>query len=385
MSSVEVAVGYPPAAEAFWVAQAELATGRFGDEALERMMPAVARLSDLFTTERPSQVFPDYFAETELLAAYGVFFLPQSFTRTSLALSQLVGLRGWRPRSACPAILDLGAGPGSCGVAAAYRLQSLGFPEVKLTAVDKSPSALASLEEFAPALLTKACTVRTRVGDAARPESWPDGRYDLIIAGFVFNEMPQLTPAAQLEWLEALRDRLQPGGAILILEPALRTTSERLQRLSDAVVATGLLHRLGPQLDHHPDPHLVRGEHWSHEARAWVAPPATAFVNRRLYRDLREVRFSFAAFTDTAPAPLPAGLARLVSDVQIIKGLLRFIAVRAGQLEAVEVPTRGLAKHAVKLLAASFKQGDVVRYPQPAAPKIRLANPSELEFFWIQS
>ena len=119
MSPTDSSIAYPAEAEAFWVGQAELVSEKLGDEALERMTPAVAHLSDLFTTERPDKKFPDYFADPRLLAAYGVFFVPQSFTRTSIALAQTCGLRGWKPSSQIPAILDLGSGPGSCGVAAA--------------------------------------------------------------------------------------------------------------------------------------------------------------------------------------------------------------------------------------------------------------------------
>lgn len=381
MSPAEAALAYPAEAEAFWVGQAEAAAGKTGEEALERMTPAVAHLSDLFTTERPDRKFPDYFADDRLLAAYGVFFLPQSFTRTSFALAQACGLRGWRPASAAPAILDLGSGPGSCGVAAAHRLRQAGFAEVSLCGVDKSPSALAAMESFARATLGAAVTTKTRIGDAARPETWPAGRFDLIVAGFVLNEMPQLDQAALLRWFGELQARLAPGGLILVLEPALRVTAERLQRLSDAV-ASGVMTRIAPELDARPDPQLGPGEHWSHETRAWEAPASAAFVNRHLHRDLREVRFSFAAFSDAPLTALPAGLSRLVSDVQIIKGLLRFVTVREGELEAVEVPTRGLSKHDVKRLAAAFGRGDVIRHPHPAAAKLRLANHAELEVFW---
>ncbi|MFM2211389.1 MAG: hypothetical protein RL639_583 [Verrucomicrobiota bacterium] len=374
-------LAYPESAEAFWVGQAELAAERVGDEALERMTPAVAHLSDLFTTERPDRKFPDYFADPRLLAAYGVFFLPQSFTRTSFALAQICGLRGWRPSTAAPAILDLGCGPGSCGVAAAHRLRQAGIGGIRLTGVDKSPSALAAMESFGRDVLGTDATVRTRIGDAGRPDTWPEGRFDLIVAGFVLNEMPQLDAPALLRWFGELKARLAPGGLILILEPALRITAERLQRLSDAV-AGGEMTRIAPELDALPDPQLGAGEHWSHETRAWDAPASTEFVNRHLHRDLREVRFSFAAFSDASLAPLPTGLARLISDVQIIKGLLRFITIREGRIESVEVPTRGLSKHEVKKLAARFGRGDIVRHPHPAAPKLRLANHEELEVFW---
>jgi SAM-dependent methyltransferase len=345
------------------------------------MTPAVAHLSDLFTTERPDRKFPDYFADPRLLAAYGVFFLPQSFTRTSFALAQICGLRGWRPSTATPAILDLGCGPGSCGVAAAHRLRRLGIGGIQLTGVDKSPSALAAMESFGREVLGADAIVRTRIGDAARPDTWPEGRFDLIIAGFVLNEMPQLDAAALLRWFGELKARLAPGGLILILEPALRVTAERLQRMSD-VIAAGEMTRIAPELDALPDPQLGAGEHWSHETRAWEAPASTEFVNRHLHRDLREVRFSFAAFSDASLAPLPPGLGRLISDVQIIKGLLRFITIREGRIESVEVPTRGLSKHEVKKLAARFGRGDIIRHPHPPAPKLRLANHGELEVFW---
>lgn len=381
MSPTEEHLAYPEAAEAFWIGQAELAAERVGDEALERMTPAVAHLSDLFTTERPDHKFPDYFADARLLAAYGVFFLPQSFTRTSFALAQACGLRGWRPSSPSPLILDLGCGPGSCGVAAAHRFRQLGLGTPQLTGVDKSPSALAAMESFGRAVLGSETAVRTRIGDASRPETWPEGRYDLIVAGFVLNEMPALDSAALLRWFGELKARLAPGGLILILEPALRVTAERLQRLSDSV-ATDVMTRIAPELDALPDPQLGSGEHWSHETRAWKAPASTEFVNRHLHRDLREVRFSFAAFTDADVKPLAPGLSRLISDVQIIKGLLRFITLREGRIESVEVPTRGLSKHEVKKLAARFGRGDVVRHPHPPAPKLRLAKHEDLEVFW---
>jgi len=381
MSPTDSSIAYPAEAEAFWVGQAELVSEKLGDEALERMTPAVAHLSDLFTTERPDKKFPDYFADPRLLAAYGVFFVPQSFTRTSIALAQTCGLRGWKPSSQIPAILDLGSGPGSCGVAAAYRLRQAGSKKINLYGVDKSPSALASMESFARATLGEDVETKTRIGDASRPETWPEGPFDLIVAGFVVNEMPQLDHAALLRWFGELKARLVPGGLILILEPALRITSERLQKLSDDIAA-GEMTRIAPELDALPDPQLGPGEHWSHETRAWKAPASTEFVNRHLHRDLREVRFSFAAYSDAPLTPLPLGLSRLISDVQIIKGLLRFITIREGAIESVEVPTRGLSKHEVKKLAATFGRGDIVRHPHPAAPKLRLSNHEELRVFW---
>lgn len=370
--------GYPELAERFWVRQAEAATELTGDAALERLMPSVARLSDLFTTERPDKSFPDYFADASLLAGYGVFFLPQSFTRTSFALSYAIDFRGWRAPQDRPRILDLGSGPGSCGVSVAHRLLADGARRVSLHALDKSPSALVALETFAESVLGDQVDVSTRVGDASRPAAWPEETFDVIVAGFVLNELKELDADGMLRWVADLKRRLHPDGLLIILEPALRVTAERLQRLSDRVAAEGLLKRLGPDLDALPCPQLAQGLHWTHEARRWSAPASTEFVNRKLHRDLREVRFSFALFSNQATPPLDPAAVRVVSDVQIIKGMLRFIGIQQGALQTVEVPTRGLSKHDVKALAETFERGDIIAHAQVPAPRVRLSGVAEL-------
>ncbi len=373
---------YPAAAEAFWVAQAEAATQLRGDEALERLTPHVAKLSDLFTTERPDKSFPDYFADPALLAGYGVFFLPQSYTRTAFALSYAMDFRGWRPPTDRARILDLGSGPGSCGVSVARRLLDAGAHRVSLHALDKSASALVALEAFAAETLGPAVDVSTRIGDASRPNSWPEETFDVIVAGFVMNELKELDADGLMRWIGDLKRRLHPDGLLIILEPALRVTSERLQRLSDRVAAEGLLARLGPDLDARPCPQLAQGLHWTHEARRWTAPVSAEFVNRRLHRDLREVRFSFAAFSGQATPPPDTAAVRVVSDVQIIKGMLRFIGIQHGALQTVEVPTRGLSKHDVKALAETFERGDIIAHAQPAAPRVRLGGVEELRLLY---
>ena len=383
MSATDVdRFGYPAAAEQFWIRQAEAATELKGEAALERLMPYVGRLSDLFTTERPDKAFPDYFAEAGLLAGYGVFFLPQSYTRTSFALSYAMDFRGWRPPHDRARILDLGSGPGSCGVSVAHRLLAAGAHRVSLHALDKSPSALVALEAFAETTLGSQVDVSTRIGDASRPASWPEETFDVIVAGFVLNELKELDADGLLRWLGDLKRRLHPDGLLMILEPALRLTAERLQRLSDRVAAEGLLARLGPDLDAHPCPQLAQGLHWTHEARRWTAPASAEFVNRKLHRDLREVRFSFALFSNQATPPIDPSAVRVVSDVQIIKGMLRFIGIHQGALQTVEVPTRGLSKHEVKLLAETFERGDVIAHAQAPAPRVRLAGVPELRVIY---
>jgi hypothetical protein len=278
--------------------------------------------------------------------------------------------------------LDLGSGPGSCGIACAHYFKQLGVTNLELNAVDHSATALAALEPFAAVVLGNNYEVKTRIGDAHRMETWPEGPFDIILAGFVLNEMKSLNQAALLQWIEAMKSRLTSDGLIIILEPALKVTSQRLQRLSDAIAAQNSITRIAPELDSNPCPQLADGIHWSHEVRQWQIPSTTEFINRKLHRDLRDVRFTFAAFSNQKIPLLPSNAVRIVSDIQIIKGLIRLIGVQNGQLQTIEISTRGHSKHEVKILASQFERGDIVSHSQAPSEKIRLNHPADLRIIW---
>lgn len=344
----------PPEVEAAWLARAEQVTGLAGEAALERLRPAVSRLSDLFTMGRPAGDFPDYLADDSLLAAYGLFFFPQSWARAGWALAH-ARLRGWKPASARPRILDLGSGPGSCGLRLARALGGEG----ELRLLDRSPAALAAAEALAPQA-APGWTALGTVGDARDPRAWPQGPFDIVVAGFVLNELG-LDDAGKDAWFESAASQLAPGGLLILVEPALRTTAEPLRRLSDRR-ASRSPRRIGPEVDDAPCP-MLGGEHWDHEVRAWEAPPATAYLNRKLHRDLGAVRWSQALFSDAPLPPLPGDAARVVAEPQLLKGLFRLVVSAGGRLRTVEAATRGLSKREAKDLAAGFARGDLVRVP----------------------
>lgn len=375
MSRPESPDAYPPALESEWLRQAEVATGRSGDDALEVLRADVQRLSDLFTTGRPDGTFPDYFADPRLLAAYGLFFLPQAWARTGWALAHALDLRGWRPARPAARILDLGSGAGGCGLRAARKLAEAGCASVELVAVDRSAAALAALEAVAPSACPGA-VVTTRLGEARETETWPEGDYDLILAGFVLNELGLREDGEREGWMKRTAARLAPGGLLVLIEPALRATAEPLRRLSDAR-ARKSPRRIGPEVDALPCP-LLGGEHWDHEVREWTPPPVTEYLNRKLHRDLGAIRFAQALFSDAELAPLPAGAARIVAEPQLLKGLYRIIVSQAGRLRTVETPTRGLSKQEAKALAAGFARGDIVSVPDSGDARQRLSASTEL-------
>lgn len=361
--------GLPPEVEAVWVARAETLTGKTGDEALEKLRPAVAKLSDLFTLERPNQGFPDYLADPTLLTAYGLFFFPQSWARTYWALAH-ARFSGWKPRSERPRVLDLGSGPGSCGLALA---RGLGTPGA-LYLVDHSQAAMAAGQALG-VVAAPGWDVHTHLGNVREPRSWPDGEFDIVVAGFVLNELG-LNPDALDAWLASATARLAPSGLLILIEPALRLTAEPLRRLADRHAAANPP-RIGPEVDNQPCP-MLGSEHWDHEVRDWTPPTATEFLNRKLHRNLSAVKFSLALFSDASLPPVPQHASRVVAEPQLLKGLIRLIVRAQGQLRTVEIPTRGLSKHDAKALVATFSRGDILAVPPCEGRRVEAAQVTHL-------
>jgi len=376
MSPRELPDTFPPELEAAWMTKAEQATGRTAEDALEVLRADVQKLSDLFTVGRPDGTFPDYFTDARLLAAYGLFFFPQAWARTGWSLAHAIDFRGWKPSRPPVRILDLGSGSGGCGLRVARKLSQIQGHTIELIAVDRSPSALAALESVAPIACPQA-TIITRIGDAREVETWPEGDFDIIIGGFVLNELGFKEDGEREGWMKRLSARLAPHGLVILIEPALRTTAEPLRKLSDAR-ARKSPKRIGPEVDAMPCP-LLGGEHWDHEVRPWTPPLLTEYLNRKLHRNLTAIRFSQALFSDAELSVLPAEAARIVAEPQLIKGLFRFIVSQGGKLRTIEVPTRGLSKREAKALDEQYMRGDIVSLPVSTETRQRLENATELK------
>lgn len=368
---------YPAALEKFWINHATQATGAAEeqDTTLRRLEPKVQMLSDLFTAERPDKAFPDYFADRSLLAAYGVFFFPQSLAKAQWALDFAIRLRGFAPAAGDQAIriLDLGAGAGPCGLGLALALHEQ-HPDrkIRLTALDHSPHALAALKELAllPELggwLTLE-TVRHDLKSGVLPAL--GAKFDLVIAGFAFNEIfVAREHASRVDFVKQLRPLLADHGLLIMLEPAFKPTAEPLTRVSDALANGPEFFRWGPQLSAAPCPFLAEGpggKYWDHEVRLWTAPDSLEFVNRRLFRDISTLKFCCAILGASKPAPLPAApengaLLRLASPMTPLKGRFVFAAVTAdGQRVSVQVPLRGMSRKEEKEFESRFERGDVI-------------------------
>lgn len=367
-----------------WTIPAETPTGTL----LEKVRRAVEELSNLFTTERPKDGhFRDYMSDAKLLAAYGLFFFPQSFARAQFAVSRLLDTYAWTPcadpDSAEPLrILDLGSGASPCGFAAAHVLAEK-FPrkEIIITALDRSRDAVATAQEIAKSFsehsVAAKITVNPMPADLRKlvPAKLGLPKQDLILLGWSLNEAVP-APDSAIPFLKNLATLLSPSGALLVLEPALKITAERLQQASDFFAGTpgNPFFRLAPELGAHPCPLLKEGIFWNHEARKWEAPETLEFLNRTLFREIGVLKFSWCALGKVpgrqfSPSDNASAIVRLVSPLEATKTCLRFVGVNPhGEKISVEIPTRGLSKNEVKKHAAQWERGDIAELAGTLTP-----------------
>lgn len=382
---------YPEALESAWLRLAMEALAVRDTEALcARLEPAVARLSDLFTTERAAG-FGRYADTPELLAAYGLFFFPQTFVRTAFALAECAA-RAPEALGAAPGrpflVADLGAGTGAAGLAAAAFAANAGRP-VRLAACDQSGASLDILRRLAPDLAGggPAPAVETAIADA---RSWtPPAGCDLVVASFALNEFFEDRPDAEAAaWIARAMESLRPGGLLLLIEPATQVCANRLGRLRDRLAAAAAARIVAPCPHALPCPLLARGgEPWCHEVRRWRVPDAAAYINRRLHRELQSLKFSFLALQRAAPPETAAGdpgRGRLIAPLRETGGrILSALCGGDGAALSCETLTRHMTKADVKAVVRTWERGDLVRLGAPAvigAGRILRGAPLEREF-----
>lgn len=165
-----------------------------------------------------------YFDSEEFLLSYLLYYWPISYVQGRILLREA----GHPAASA----LDLGAGPGPLSLAL------LDHGVRRVVACDRNARGLA----LARRLAGKAgCLLETAPWDGSSGEP-PEGTFDLATLGHVLNELWTGSPdriERRFALLEEIARRLSPGGRLLIIEPALRETTQDLLRLRDRLVDAG--------------------------------------------------------------------------------------------------------------------------------------------------
>jgi ribosomal protein RSM22 (predicted rRNA methylase) len=221
-------------------------------------------------------------------------------------------------------VWDLGAGPGSLSLAVSRLM-----PEARFTLTDLRADALACAQAALASVGVQVCTQRLRLPDL------PEGRPDLVLLGHTLNE---LEPKAQERLLARLRERLAPGGALVILEPALMGSTRRLMELRSFFLdAPWTISAPCPCPG--PCPMLAVPRQWCVAELPWEPPAWFAALDAAAGLARRHLAFAYLVVRRDAPPRPPA--ARIVGVPRLQKGKVERWMCTPGGGERWE----GLSRH----------------------------------------
>ena len=317
------------------------ATGELTADERRDVVAGAGRLTRGLTGER-ELAGARYFDDTQLLGAYLLLYWPVSYAQARLVLDEL--------RAPLGDVLDLGSGPGPLALAA------LDAGATAARAIDRVPAALAIAKSLAHG-----------AGRALAVEAWdpsrplPAGPFDTILAGHVINELYGGDLERRAALALQLLARVRPGGALVVIEPALRETSRALLQLRDRLVAQGVSVR-APCLFRGDCPALVRPTDWCHAEQSWTAPPLIEELAQaaKLHRDSLKMTYLVLQPPNVGWPELPPGrLFRIVSEPLPEKGKQRFVGCGPEGRFPLVLPDKHVRDN--NRAFVDLQRGDVVR------------------------
>ncbi|MDB4977490.1 MAG: hypothetical protein JWN48_5831, partial [Myxococcaceae bacterium] len=308
---------------------------------LQTMAAAVAAVSHVYTRERGQM---GALHKHALLARAG-FFWPRDLVKVFGPLDELTRWlpARWDPTTvgASLRVLDVGAGLGATSFGLARWLRARGLPvdKLEIVALEHDASALRGFSAFAKALADLPDEL-VPVELEARAEDLrmaPLGeQFDLVLFGFVLNELFVELPleqriARRAELLQRACARLSPGGALIVLEPALKATTRELMQLRDLLALSGQApYVIAPCLHARPCPMLPSERDWCHQELPYALPGQLAEIAKAA--SLRYEGLSYASLvlanqprSGALMGPAEEPLYRIVSDRLASKGKLELI------------------------------------------------------------
>ena len=295
----------------------------------DELAAAVASISRVYTRNREGMA--DLPAQRSAALARIAFFLARDLPKVFGPLDDLRAT-GWQPPGALR-VLDVGAGFGamSLGLARWLRLRDQPVTSLEVVALEHDGAALRGFAELAKSLADlpteiAPITLRTQAADLRGART--AGRFDLVLYGFVLNELfldlgPDERAARRAEVLTEASAQLAEGGAVIVLEPALKETARELMHVRDVLAARASApYVVAPCLHTGACPMRPSERDWCHQERAYALPPALAEVARGAQLRYEGLSYASLVLRNTPPAPTSERRVRIVSDRLETKGKL---------------------------------------------------------------
>jgi len=355
----------PEIEEALWTAARQCV----GDGALREraVASAVVTRSRLYTSERPPPGAVGARGKRSVadldLAARALFFTVADAPKIAVPLAELRRC-GLLPTREPLRVLDVGAGTGAMSLGA---IASLAPQRLLVRAMDRDAAALTLLQcavGALPPVMRDPVEMSTRVVDV-RSASLPPASFDLVLAGSVLNELEE---DARRSLVASLIAAIAGGGALLIIEPALRETSRALHRIRDWVLDEGLASVFAPCIRQlAPCPALADESDWCHEDRPTKLPARTARLARATGLRQHGLKFSYLVLRRedgrlADPPPDGRRALRVVSQLRKLKGRRECFA--CGDNGRVRLRLLRRNRSAENATIERARRGDVLLLPE---------------------
>ena len=352
-----------------------------------RLGTLVRALSDAYNAQQgaPGRPVP---SSVPLLAARLGFSFARDVPKAAAAVRELV-LAGELGERGELRVLDVGAGLGATTWGVVRALAAAGKRcAVEATLTDEDALALEVAAELARARGSRQGDVTLSLRtDRKRASTEVGGRgpWDLVLLGQVLSELdPSLGETERAgkhaELVAGLVGKLAPGGALVIVEPALRERTRHLHAVRDAVIGARAASVFAPCLHEAPCPALRAPHEWCHEDVAVDLPPWLEPVARAAGLRWQGVTFSYLVLRRKGERTLAQALqassglrARVISDALVSKGKREhFVCVEtsAGVAERARVSRLDRDASGSNAVWDALARGDVVAIDPP--PDVKL-------------
>jgi hypothetical protein len=358
----------------------------------------VRALSDAYNAAPNAAAGRAVASSAPALAARLGFSFARDVPKSAAAVRELVAAGAVAPREGRLRVLDVGAGLGATTWGVARAFSRAGVPiAIDATWSDEDAIALDVGAELVKArggrcdegdrVTLSVRTERRRVGGAAASSR---DAYDLVLVGQVLSELdaalaPEERVVRHVAMLGALVGSLAPGGALVVVEPALRDRSRHLHAVRDALVAAGAAAVFAPCLHAAGCPALAAEGEWCHEdlpvdLPAWLVPVARAAGLR-----WQGLTFSYLVLrhagaptlADVLPVIGAGPRLRVISEALVSKGKREHFVcgvLRGSEAERARVTRLDRDRADVNASWDELGRGDVIAIEPPVDPaKPRIA------------
>ena len=270
------------------------------------------------------------FTEEKNEQAYFAYHFPINFMKANIVFRSVLSQYNWPvDRRSVLNICDLGCGNGA-GLLGAYNaVRDLG--RISIYGIDKSRIMIKSCYRAIRILKSNDPNIDFRLINTDVNEYFTGKNKELLfdfilISNSLLELFPKRTP---LNFIRKLFARLNNGGMIICIEPALKSSFNLLMQFRTAAIEKFNARILLPCLHEQDCPVSAMPDEWCHQSIPWQPPEYLRLLNKGLNREIDVLKFSVLVMSK-GPVKRPEGY-RVISSLLKEKGKMKCFLCSAGE------------------------------------------------------